>query len=210
MVRAWCSTFQKRFLFLKLQGISWDHYFAPKPWPIRHDEHEKDIWTSHQSTMAWSRILNLIVPENRDYPLNRPRQRPASRKEEPATISNFSVRLRQIWTLLWYSRRAKSNRSITQQVMSHFIFTAGGCTWRLSGSTCYLSTLCPTIILLTRIFVSVVLSLFLVNLEVSIVSTSLVAISNELHGFSKTSWIITGYLITYMGDGKSFAGLSCC
>lgn len=52
--------------------------------------------------------------------------------------------------------------------------------------------------------ISVVLSLLLVNLEVTIVSTSLIAITNDLKGFSKTSWIVTGYLITYTGAWKYF------
>lgn len=46
---------------------------------------------------------------------------------------------------------------------------------------------------------SVVLSLFIVNLEVTIVSTSLVDITNDLQGFDRTSWIVTGYLITFTG-----------
>ncbi|KAF7872250.1 hypothetical protein EAF04_003174 [Stromatinia cepivora] len=41
------------------------------------------------------------------------------------------------------------------------------------------------------------LSIFLPNLEVSIVSTALVDITNELHGFSETGWVIVSYLITY-------------
>ncbi|KAK3321991.1 putative efflux pump antibiotic resistance protein [Apodospora peruviana] len=43
------------------------------------------------------------------------------------------------------------------------------------------------------------LCLYLVNLEVTIVSTSLVSIANDLSGFDKTNWIVTGYLITYTG-----------
>ena len=46
---------------------------------------------------------------------------------------------------------------------------------------------------------SIVLALFIVNLEVTIVSTSLVDITNDLQGFDKTSWIVTGYLITFTG-----------
>ncbi|KAF2728284.1 putative efflux pump antibiotic resistance protein [Polyplosphaeria fusca] len=45
----------------------------------------------------------------------------------------------------------------------------------------------------------VVLTLLLINLEVTIVSTSLVAITNELDGYGETSWIVSAYLITYMG-----------
>lgn len=43
------------------------------------------------------------------------------------------------------------------------------------------------------------LCLFLANLEVSIVSTSLVSITDDLKGFSRTSWIVSGYLLTYTG-----------
>jgi hypothetical protein len=39
-----------------------------------------------------------------------------------------------------------------------------------------------------------------VNLEVSIVGTSLVAIKNDLDGFSQSGWIVTGYLISYTGE----------
>ncbi|KAF5855224.1 hypothetical protein ETB97_009653 [Aspergillus alliaceus] len=47
--------------------------------------------------------------------------------------------------------------------------------------------------------IGLVISLYLVNLEVTIVSTSLLSITGDLNGFSKTSWIITGFLITYTG-----------
>ena len=43
------------------------------------------------------------------------------------------------------------------------------------------------------------LSLLLINVEVTIVSTSLVAITDDLGGFDKTSWIVSGYLVTYIG-----------
>lgn len=48
----------------------------------------------------------------------------------------------------------------------------------------------------------IALSLFLVNLEVTIVSTSLIAITNDLGGFNETSWIVSGYLITYTGMAR--------
>ncbi|KAI1261413.1 drug resistance transporter [Xylariaceae sp. FL1019] len=38
---------------------------------------------------------------------------------------------------------------------------------------------------------------FLVNLEVSIVSTSLVSITNDLKYFSQATWVVTAYLLTY-------------
>lgn len=46
----------------------------------------------------------------------------------------------------------------------------------------------------------IVLSLLLVNVEVTIVGTSLVDITNDLSGFGETSWIVSGYLVTYMGS----------
>jgi hypothetical protein len=46
----------------------------------------------------------------------------------------------------------------------------------------------------------IVLSLLLVNLEVTIVGTSLVAITESLQGFSETSWVVSSYLVTYMGE----------
>jgi hypothetical protein len=36
-------------------------------------------------------------------------------------------------------------------------------------------------------------------MEVSIVSTSLITISNDLDGYSQSSWIITSYLLTFTG-----------
>lgn len=45
------------------------------------------------------------------------------------------------------------------------------------------------------------LSVFLVNMEVSIVSTSLVTMTNEFHGFNESTWVITAYLATYTGNG---------
>ena len=51
------------------------------------------------------------------------------------------------------------------------------------------------------------LATFLVNIEVSIVSTSLVTITNSLHGFRETSWIVSGYLVTY--TGKCLASQVC-
>ncbi|KAI3010430.1 hypothetical protein CBS147346_1643 [Aspergillus niger] len=42
-------------------------------------------------------------------------------------------------------------------------------------------------------------SFFLTGLESTIVSTSLVAITDDLQGFGRSSWIITSYLLTYAG-----------
>jgi hypothetical protein len=41
--------------------------------------------------------------------------------------------------------------------------------------------------------------LFLVNMEITIVSTSLIAITNDLGGWSKNSWVLEAYLLTYVG-----------
>ncbi|KAI9710155.1 MAG: hypothetical protein M1820_002957 [Bogoriella megaspora] len=41
------------------------------------------------------------------------------------------------------------------------------------------------------------LSIWLATLEISIVSTSLISITDDLLGFSKSSWIIIAYLLTY-------------
>ena len=46
-------------------------------------------------------------------------------------------------------------------------------------------------------FCSVALLFFLVNIEVSIVGTSLISITDDLHGFKEGGWVVTGYLITY-------------
>ncbi|RDW89982.1 uncharacterized protein DSM5745_01757 [Aspergillus mulundensis] len=43
------------------------------------------------------------------------------------------------------------------------------------------------------------LGLFLPSLEVSIVSTSLVTITNDFRGFDQSTWVITSYLLTYTG-----------
>ena len=49
---------------------------------------------------------------------------------------------------------------------------------------------------------SIMIPTFLVNFEVPVVSTSLVAITNDLNAFSQTSWIVTGYLVTYTGEKR--------
>ncbi|KAL8805180.1 MAG: hypothetical protein Q9200_005536 [Gallowayella weberi] len=46
---------------------------------------------------------------------------------------------------------------------------------------------------------AICLALFLSTLEITIVSTALVSISDDLDGFHKSSWVITSYLITYTG-----------
>ncbi|KAL9123683.1 MAG: hypothetical protein Q9217_006909 [Psora testacea] len=46
---------------------------------------------------------------------------------------------------------------------------------------------------------SLSLCMLLVNIEVSIIGTSLISITNDLNGFSQQGWVVTGYLITYTG-----------
>lgn len=47
---------------------------------------------------------------------------------------------------------------------------------------------------------SLSLCMVLVNIEVSIIGTSLIAITDDLHGFEEMGWVVTGYLITYTGE----------
>ncbi|PQE29886.1 major facilitator superfamily transporter protein [Rutstroemia sp. NJR-2017a WRK4] len=47
------------------------------------------------------------------------------------------------------------------------------------------------------ISIAIGLCVFLVNMESSIVSTSLVTMSNEFHGFNRSTWVVTAYLSTY-------------
>ncbi|KAI0814258.1 major facilitator superfamily transporter [Xylaria sp. FL0064] len=52
------------------------------------------------------------------------------------------------------------------------------------------------------------MSLLLSTLETTIVSTSLVSIVNDLHGFDKSGWVVTSYLLTYTGFLIIYAKLS--
>jgi hypothetical protein len=52
--------------------------------------------------------------------------------------------------------------------------------------------ICP---ICTRLYVS----LFLANFEISVMSTSLIAITDDLKEFNKSNWIVTAYLVTYTG-----------
>ncbi|KAK3689075.1 putative multidrug resistance protein fnx1 [Podospora appendiculata] len=52
------------------------------------------------------------------------------------------------------------------------------------------------------------LGLFLINLEITIVSTAQVSITDEFDAFSQGSWIITAYLITYISGIVIWAKLS--
>lgn len=52
------------------------------------------------------------------------------------------------------------------------------------------------------------LGIFGINFEITIVSTATVSITNDLHGFSQSSWLITAYLITYIAGLVIWARLS--
>jgi hypothetical protein len=43
------------------------------------------------------------------------------------------------------------------------------------------------------------MGLLLSTLETTIVSTSLVSIVDDLHGFDRSGWLVTSYLVTYTG-----------
>ncbi|KAL4860797.1 hypothetical protein BDV12DRAFT_204680 [Aspergillus spectabilis] len=61
---------------------------------------------------------------------------------------------------------------------------------------------------LAVLLLGISIAIFLPNLEVSIVSTALVTIANDLQGFSKTGWVVIAYLITYTGFIIIWAKLS--
>ena len=46
---------------------------------------------------------------------------------------------------------------------------------------------------------SLMFGIFLSTMEVSIVSTALVDITNKLDAFQNSSWVINGYLLTFTG-----------
>ncbi|KAI7782563.1 hypothetical protein LA080_013199 [Diaporthe eres] len=55
---------------------------------------------------------------------------------------------------------------------------------------------------------SLAVMVFMVNLEITVVTTSLVTISQELGGFDKSSWVVSGYLLGYVAVIVVFAKLS--
>lgn len=54
---------------------------------------------------------------------------------------------------------------------------------------------------------SLCICIFLPTLEVSIVSTSLVTLGNELHRFDQTPWVPNAYILTYSGMRPSSSSL---
>lgn len=49
------------------------------------------------------------------------------------------------------------------------------------------------------------IALFLTNLEIPIVTTSVVAITDDIGGFDKASWLISSYLLGYVGTYPSIS-----
>jgi MFS family permease len=46
---------------------------------------------------------------------------------------------------------------------------------------------------------SLIISLFLANIEIPIVTTSIVTITDDLGGFDRASWITSAYLLGFVG-----------
>jgi len=45
-----------------------------------------------------------------------------------------------------------------------------------------------------------IISIFIVQMESSIISTAVVDITDQLGGYEKSSWLFTAYLLTYCGE----------
>jgi MFS family permease len=58
-------------------------------------------------------------------------------------------------------------------------------------------SLVPDAVMKLLTLIRLCIALFLGNLEISIVSTSLVSITDDLKHFGQSSWIVTSYLLTY-------------
>ncbi|ROW15682.1 hypothetical protein VPNG_02121 [Cytospora leucostoma] len=61
---------------------------------------------------------------------------------------------------------------------------------------------------LILMIVAICLCLFLTNLEIPIVTTALIGITDDLGGFNKASWVISAYLLGYVGVLIIFSKLS--
>lgn len=59
------------------------------------------------------------------------------------------------------------------------------------------------------IFFRLCLCLFLVNFEVTVVSTALLSITDNLRDFGRSSWIVTAYLLTYTGTKRILYNPTC-
>ena len=47
---------------------------------------------------------------------------------------------------------------------------------------------------------SIAILMFIVNLEVPVVVTALVVITNDLGGFDSVGWVVSSYLLGYVGS----------
>jgi hypothetical protein len=52
----------------------------------------------------------------------------------------------------------------------------------------------------TVLVTSLLVGMLFSTIDTSIVSTSLITISHQLDDFSKSSWVVLSYLLTYMGE----------
>ncbi|CAG8890497.1 unnamed protein product [Penicillium egyptiacum] len=82
----------------------------------------------------------------------------------------------------------------------------GDCT-SLSSGTPH-STSLQAFWLIDYLHDSLLTGLYLVNLEVTIVSTSLVSITDDLDGFKETSWVVTAFLTCYTAFMSTWTKLS--
>ncbi|KAF2786130.1 MFS multidrug transporter-like protein [Melanomma pulvis-pyrius CBS 109.77] len=55
---------------------------------------------------------------------------------------------------------------------------------------------------------AICICLFLITIEITIVNTALITIANDLLSFDRSSWIVTAYLLTYVGFLIIFSKLS--
>ncbi|KAF2798438.1 MFS general substrate transporter [Melanomma pulvis-pyrius CBS 109.77] len=58
------------------------------------------------------------------------------------------------------------------------------------------------------IVAAIALSLFLTNLEIPVVTTALIGITNDIGGLERSAWVVTAYLLGYVGFLIIFAKLS--
>lgn len=52
---------------------------------------------------------------------------------------------------------------------------------------------------LTRCLNSVAIMMFITNMEIPVLITALVAITEDLGGFGDVSWVVSSYLLGYVG-----------
>jgi hypothetical protein len=55
-----------------------------------------------------------------------------------------------------------------------------------------------------------IVSIFIAQMESSIISTAVVAITDQLGGYEKSSWLFTAYLLTYCGEYLHLQRLYVC